>query len=115
MPYISVKNHRTSKKAERIVDFLKIYGISTSTFYEWKKEIQSKKGHQKKPRTINNKALLNDVKRFPDATQAERAARIGTTQSAICKALRRLKISRKKKHCTTLRRTNRKDRTLKKR
>ncbi|MCW9718919.1 IS630 transposase-related protein [Avibacterium sp. 21-599] len=40
--------------------------------------------------------MLNDVKRFPDATQAERAARIGGTQSAICKALRRLKISRKK-------------------
>ncbi|MCW9719091.1 helix-turn-helix domain-containing protein [Avibacterium sp. 21-599] len=39
-----------AKKAERIVDFLKIYGISTSTFYEWKKEIQPKKGHQKKPK-----------------------------------------------------------------
>ncbi|MCW9718097.1 IS630 transposase-related protein [Avibacterium sp. 21-599] len=85
-----------AKKAERIVDFLKIYGISTSTFYAWKKEIQPKKGHQKKPRTINNEALLNDVKCFPDATQAERAARMGVTQSAICKALRRLKISRKK-------------------
>ena len=33
-----------AQKAERIVDFLKIYGISTSTFYEWKKEIQPKKG-----------------------------------------------------------------------
>lgn len=85
-----------AEKAERIVDFLKIYGISTSTFYEWKKEIHPKKGHQKKPRTIDTEALLNDVERFPDATQAERAARIGGTQSGICKALRRLKTSRKK-------------------
>ncbi|MCW9719017.1 IS630 transposase-related protein [Avibacterium sp. 21-599] len=85
-----------AKKAERIVDFLKIYGISTSTFYAWKKEIQPKKRHQKKPRTIHTEDLLNDVKCFPEATLAERTARIGTTQSAICKALRRLKISRKK-------------------
>ena len=90
-----------AEKAARTIDVLRHYGISSSVFYAWKKKIQPKKGHACTFRSIDDQLLLNDVALYPDATQAERAARLNCSQSGICYALRRLKISYKKNNTTS--------------
>jgi hypothetical protein len=52
---------------------------------------------KKKPTKISNEAILEDVNKYPDAYQSERALRLGVSKSGIYHALKRNKISYKKK------------------
>lgn len=74
----------------------KKYNISTYTLYSWTKCIDIKETHDRNPRTIQDEHLLQDIKDYPDAYQWERASRLNCSQSGICKALKRLGITRKK-------------------
>lgn len=79
-----------------VADIIDEYKISTSTLYAWKKSLEPKIIHDRKPRTIDNEALLEDVKLYPDAYQHERASRLNCSQAGITKALKRVGITRKK-------------------
>ena len=72
------------------------YNMSTHTLQSWKKCIDIKETHDRKPRKIQDEQLLQDIKDYPDAYQWERASRLNCSQSGICKALKRLGITRKK-------------------
>ena len=74
----------------------KRYGISTTALQNWKKQPEPKATKDYPPRKIDNQALLDDVEKYPDDYQWQRAARFGCRQSAICAALKRLKITLKK-------------------
>jgi hypothetical protein len=45
---------------------------------------------------IKMEALEEDIKKYPDAYQRERASRLGVTQHGIYKALKRLRVTYKK-------------------
>ena len=77
------------------------YGISTHTINQWKRNGTERKKRQFKPLKVNHEALLKDVENYPDAFQYERAKRLGVTASAICYALKQLKISVKKRRANT--------------
>ena len=57
------------------------FEINKNTIVEWKKCIEIKKTRVRKPSKINDDALREDVEKYPDAYQYERAAlkRLGIT------------------------------------
>ncbi len=73
-----------------------LFSVGASTVRRWLKNINPKV-FEKKPWKIDMDALKEDVKQYPDAYQYERAERLGVGQNCICNALKRLKISYKKK------------------
>jgi len=72
------------------------YGVSTTALQNWQKQPEPKVDKNYPPRKIDNQALEEDVAKYPDEYQWQRAARFGCDQSAIFRALKRLKITIKK-------------------
>ena len=77
------------------------FKIGTASVSRWVHKQEPAKTRIKKPTKITDKALLKDVKKYPDAFQYERAKRLGVSQTGINKALKRLKISYKKNSATS--------------
>ncbi len=75
----------------------KFYGIALKTIQDWEKNIIPKTTRNKPPTKIKDEDLLKDVKQYPDAYQYERAERLNCSKSGISDALKRLKITRKKR------------------
>ena len=71
------------------------FEINKNTIVEWKKRIEIKT-RVRKPSKINDDALREDVEKYPDAYQYERAARFNCGVSSIGAALKRLNITVKK-------------------
>ncbi|MEQ1110968.1 IS630 transposase-related protein [Acinetobacter johnsonii] len=59
------------------------FEINKNTIVEWKKRIEIKKTRVRKPSKINDDALREDVEKYPDAYQYERAARFNCGVSSI--------------------------------
>ncbi|WP_249023999.1 IS630 transposase-related protein [Suttonella ornithocola] len=57
--------------------------------------------------------MLKDIEQYPDDYQWERARRFNCSQSAICYALKRLKITHKKRLTNIQKPTQRKESTFK--
>lgn len=74
----------------------KRFGVSKQSVYNWSKKPELKKTRTKPPTKINMQALKEDIEKYPDAYQYERAQRFGVTQMGICHALRRLNVTYKK-------------------
>ena len=72
------------------------FEINKNTIVEWKKRIEIKKTRVRKPSKINDDALREDVEKYPDAYQYERAQRLGVSQKGIFEALKRLGVTFKK-------------------
>lgn len=72
------------------------YGLSTSTIHSWQQNLTPKTTRNKAPTKIPDDALLEDVKRYPDAYNYERARRLNCSSTGIFNALKRLGISQKK-------------------
>ena len=64
------------------------YGLSTSTIHSWQQNLFPK---------ISDDALIEDVKRYPDDYNYERARRLNCSKTGIFNALKRLGISQKKR------------------
>ncbi|MDE0423878.1 MAG: IS630 transposase-related protein [Candidatus Poribacteria bacterium] len=80
------------------------FGISRGIIYEWlaaQDRLISKKPGSQGPRNIDYQALKQHVADFPDATEQERAAPFGVSKHGIWYALRKLNITRKKRHTPT--------------
>ena len=80
----------------------KTFGISTNTLNTWLKEYREHGEFTVKPKPANNtklteEALLAYFDKNDDSYQAETAKYFGVSQSGISRALKRLKISRKKR------------------
>ena len=73
------------------------FGISTSSVSRWAKRLEPCRTRNKPATKIDPDQLIRDVEQYPDAYQHDRAERFGCSQRGICEALKRLKISRKKK------------------
>lgn len=86
------------------------FKVAVTTIRRWEKQLQ-KTGDLKpkvpnRPwRKIDPERLKSYVGKHPDATQKEMAKEFGCVQSAIQGALKRLKITRKKKRQHTKNRT----------
>ena len=73
------------------------FGVPIRTLFRWQKRIIPKTKPNKPSTKLNMEALRKDVADNPDHFQYERAKKFGVSPSAIYYALRRLKISCKKK------------------
>ena len=72
------------------------YGLSTSTIHSWQQNVVPKTTRNKAPTKIPDDALIEDVKRYPDDYNYERARRLNCSKTGIFNALKRLGISQKK-------------------
>jgi len=80
-----------------------VFKVGTSTLQRWKSQLNetgtlTPKKRRETWRKINPEELLKYVGANPDAYQHEIAAAFGVRLYAIQKALKRLKITRKKNH-----------------
>ena len=90
-----------------------IFKVSRSTIQIWEKQLKETGGLEKKelnrkPRKIDPEKLKSYVKEHPDAYQSEMAEAFGCSESGIRDALRRNKITRKKRQPDIRSKTNRK-------
>jgi len=80
-----------------------LFKVSTSTLREWKIQLKetgtlAPKKRAGKWRKIDPEKLREYVEANPDAYQREMAAAFGVSLYAVQKALKRLRITRKKNH-----------------
>jgi transposase len=72
------------------------FGIGIRTLFRWQNRMEPKTTRNKPATKINTEKLAEDVKKYPDDFQYERAKRFGVSQWGIDLALRRLGITYKK-------------------
>lgn len=96
---------------QRVQDYQNDYGltfeqtskhfkVSMTALFRWQNHIDPSLKRNKAPTKLHDSALLNDVEKYPDAYQYERAERLGVCQSAIHYGLKRLNITHKKNTST---------------
>lgn len=73
------------------------FEVGKASVVRWSKDIEVRRTRQKPATKIDMEKLRQDVEQYPDAYQYERALRLGVSQRGIGYALKRLRISRKKK------------------
>ena len=75
------------------------YGISLWCVRDWlaRKDLQPRQKGVPRQRKLDKEALRRDVRDEPDALLRERAMRFGVDMSVIGKALRQMKLTRKKR------------------
>ncbi|MDR2899758.1 MAG: transposase [Clostridiales bacterium] len=80
----------------------KIFGISPNTLNTWVRKYEETGSLEdappkRNPRKINGDDLKAYVSEHPDAYQSEIAKQFECSQQAVCKAMKRHKITRKKR------------------
>ena len=85
------------KEGLSIRDLGKRFGLFFNTIMNWRKRLVPILKRQKPPTKIDHEVLREDVKKYPDSYQRERADRFGVSRNCVYFALKRLKISHKKK------------------
>jgi len=78
------------------------FGVSVSAIKKWQKTMKETGEIENKPlkrsgRKIKEDALRADVEKYPDDFNSERAIRFGCSGEAIRIALKKVKITRKKR------------------
>ena len=99
---------------KRILDFVeaggkkseasRVFNVARSTIDRWlaaENPYAIRKTGPKKMRVIDEEALIKHVADFPDLTQKERAAHFNVSEFCIGYGLRKLGITRKKRHSDT--------------
>ena len=74
------------------------FDIGIATLFRWQKRLTPCQTRNKPTIKIDEDQRLEDVQKYPDDYQWERAQRFGVTQRAIGLAFKRLGISYNKKH-----------------
>jgi len=87
------------KKRERLSygETAKRFGVSISSLARWAARLEPKSVRNNPTTKSNANLLKQDVATYPDAYHHERAKRLKVSKSCIARALKRLKISYKKK------------------
>lgn len=88
--------HKEEKLSHRAT--AKRFRIAPDTLTRWKNGQRPARTRHTKPKKIADEKLRLDVKDYPDAFQYERAERLNCSRWGIGLALRRLGITRKKRH-----------------
>ena len=93
--------HRMEQSSS-CADTAKAFGVGRSTVQSWVQRYEetgdlSDKPLSRKPKKIDPETLRAYVREHPDDTQREMADAFHCSNQAISKALKRLKITRKKK------------------
>ena len=78
-----------------------MFGLGVNTITKWKK-LRAETGSVGEPlkrkwRKIDPEKLQSDVNEYPDDLDRERAVRLGCSASGVKKAMKRHKITRKKR------------------
>ena len=112
-----------TKYRERTIEYRKaghtleethrIFKVSIGSIRKWEKQLEKEGNLEKKPlhrsyKKINPEKLTAYVAEHPDAYQKEIADEFGCSAAAICLAMKRLKITRKKRQPGTKSRTRKK-------
>ena len=97
-----------------------VFEVSISTIRKWEKQLREeghleKKAVQRSFRTIDPEKLRTYVAEHPDAYQSEMAKEFQCSESGIRDALKRLKITRKKRQPAIRNRTRKKQRPIERR
>ena len=89
------------KEGNSIRKTAEIFGISTNTLNKWLKQQRETGGLERKYRTyetaISENELISYLQANPSAYQSEIGEHFGCHQSVVCRTLKRLKITRKKR------------------
>ena len=94
------------KEGKSKTEIAKMLGTSRTSILRWSKRASRGKLAAIYPKErggfrVNDEKLKAYVAKNPDAYQAEIAEAIGAKENTVCRALKRLKISRKKRHRST--------------
>ena len=89
------------------------FKVAITTIRKWEKQLKEEGNLEKKPlhrsyKKIDPEKLKEYVAEHPDAYQKEIAEEFGCSATAICLAMKRLKITRKKRQRGTGNRTRKK-------
>ena len=76
----------------------RLFCVNRGTVYEWlsRPDLSRKAYVLKEPRKLDRELLRRHVNEHPDMLSKDRAAFFGVVPSAMCKALKQIKITRKK-------------------
>ncbi|GFN45886.1 IS630 transposase-related protein [Candidatus Regiella insecticola] len=69
------------------------FGVGSASLMRWAKRLEPCLTRNKPATKINRAALILDVETYPDASQHERAQRMGVSARGICDALKRAGFS----------------------
>jgi transposase len=72
------------------------FKIGKTTLVRWHTKLEPQLTRNKPATKINMEALKQDVEKYPDGYQYERANRLGVSQKGIFEALKRLGVTYKK-------------------
>jgi transposase len=72
------------------------FGVGKASVMRWVIELEPKKTRNKPATKIDMEGLKKDIEDYPDSYQYERAERLGSSQSGIYWALKRLNMTYKK-------------------
>jgi len=94
------------KDGHTIEETSKIFQIGTMTLKIWEKEYKatgdlSKKPLKRSPKKVCPEKLTEYLREHPDAYQSEAAEMFGCSQSAVSQAMKKHKITRKKRQYGT--------------
>lgn len=85
-----------------VTEAAKVFRIGRASIYRWLNRTQLEATQVKRrQRKLDWSALEKDVKENPDARLIDRAKKFGVHPSAICYALKKLKVTRKKNNSVT--------------
>jgi transposase len=85
------------KQGLSLLETAELLGIGVASLFRWTKKPEANKTRNKPATKIDMEALARDVEDKPDDFQYERAMRLGVSESCVGRALKRLKVSRKKR------------------
>lgn len=74
----------------------KRFGVSVNSIFLWSKNLEPKRTKDRPSIKIDTDTLLEDIKKYPDAYNYERANRLNVSASGIFCAMKRLGITYKK-------------------
>ena len=106
-----------SKEKLSFAQVAKRFGVSINSVFLWSKRLEPIRTKNRPAIKIGEATLMEDIKKYPDAFNYERAQRLNVSTSGIFCAMKRLRISYKKnthssqglrRKKTTLSRKNRK-------
>jgi transposase len=89
------------KEGLSFIQIAKRFDISPNSVFLWSKKLEPKSTRTKPTIKIHNENLLEDIEKYPDAYNYERARRLNVSTTGIYWALKRLGITYKKNSKTS--------------
>ncbi len=85
-----------AKEGLTFVQTAKRFGVSVNSILLWSKQVEPKRTKNRPELKIDREALVEDIKKHPDAYNYERARRFNVSTSGIVWAMKRLGVTYKK-------------------